>query len=132
MMSSPVRRTRKRQTAVRLQRPPADSGSASAPPPQFRQNPAPTPAQSPRNLATIHQRIAASTGAEVVSVLKRLFARIQPTFQAIQRASGAAARALLGEVDWQAPPWAKWTAARIRQGAQATVARARQHPARPQ
>ena len=59
-----------------------------------------------------------------MSVSKRLFARIQPTFQAVQRASGLGARALLGKVDWQAPPWAKWTAARIRQGAQATVAHA--------
>jgi uncharacterized protein YfaS (alpha-2-macroglobulin family) len=63
-----------------------------------------------------------------VSVLKRLFARTQPTFQAIHRAIGPAARALLGEVDWHAPPWAKWTAAQIRPRAQATVARARQHP----
>ncbi len=63
-----------------------------------------------------------------MSVSKRLFARIQPTFQAIHRASGSAVRALLGEVDWQAPPWAKWTAVKIRQGAQATVAHTRQHP----
>ena len=63
-----------------------------------------------------------------MSVLKRLFARTQPTFQAIHRAIGPAARALLGEVDWHAPPWAKWTAAQIRPRAQATVARARQHP----
>jgi alpha-2-macroglobulin len=63
-----------------------------------------------------------------VSVSKRLFARIQPTFQAIHRASGSAVRALLGEVDWQAPPWAKWTAVKIRQGARATVAHTRQHP----
>jgi alpha-2-macroglobulin len=63
-----------------------------------------------------------------VSVLKRLFARIQPTFQAVHRAMGPLARALVGEVDWQSPPWARWTCARLRAGAQATIAHARQKP----
>ena len=67
-------------------------------------------------------------GAKVVSVSKRLFTRIQPTFQAIRAASIRVARALLGEVDWQAPPWARWTSARIRAGVHTVVTRARERP----
>jgi uncharacterized protein YfaS (alpha-2-macroglobulin family) len=63
-----------------------------------------------------------------VSFVRRLLAGIRPAFQAIQRAGGRAARALLGEVDWHAPPWARWTATRIHSGTQAAIARARRQP----
>jgi hypothetical protein len=63
-----------------------------------------------------------------VSVSKRLFAGIRAAFQATHRATGPAARALFGEVDWQAPPWVKWGSTRIRSGAQAVIALAQRKP----
>ena len=63
-----------------------------------------------------------------MSVLERLLAGIRPALQAIHRAAGTTTRALLGEVDWRAPPWVKWGSARIRSGAEAAVARAQRQP----
>ena len=45
-------------------------------------------------------------------------------FQAVRRFCGALARRLLGEVNWQAPPWVKWALAR----AQGALAWVRQRP----
>ncbi len=63
-----------------------------------------------------------------MSVLERLFAGIRAAFQAIHRAAGPATRALLGEVDWRAPPWVKWGSARIRSSAAAAIEHSRRQP----
>ncbi|MDB6007791.1 MAG: hypothetical protein JWL65_41 [Gammaproteobacteria bacterium] len=63
-----------------------------------------------------------------MSVLKRLSAGIRAAFRAIHGTARPATRALLGEVDWRAPPWVRWGTARIRSGTEAAVARAQQHP----
>jgi alpha-2-macroglobulin len=67
-------------------------------------------------------------GSEVVSVIQRLIARILPYIQAIRRGCGAVARALVGEVDWRAPPWVRWTAGRLKGQTQATIGQIRQKP----
>jgi alpha-2-macroglobulin len=63
-----------------------------------------------------------------VSVVQRLLARILPYIQAIRRGCGALARALLGEVDWHAPPWALWTAGRLKTQTRATIGQVRRKP----
>jgi alpha-2-macroglobulin len=63
-----------------------------------------------------------------VSVLQRLTGRIRPAFQALRSVSSRAAPAVLGEVDWRAPPWIRWTATRIHGGARAAIGQARQKP----
>lgn len=63
-----------------------------------------------------------------MSVVQRLTGRIRPAFQALRSFLSRAARAILGEVDWRAPPWLKWSAATVRSGTQSIVERARQKP----
>jgi len=63
-----------------------------------------------------------------VYVVQRLLARILPYIQAIRRGGSAVTRALLGEVDWRAPPWILWTAARVKAQTGATIAQVRRKP----
>ena len=63
-----------------------------------------------------------------MSVVQRLTGRIRPAFQALRTFLNRATRAVLGEVDWRAPPWLKWSAATVRAGSQSLVERARQKP----
>jgi uncharacterized protein YfaS (alpha-2-macroglobulin family) len=59
-----------------------------------------------------------------VSVVQGLIERIRPAFRAISRQGSAAARGLLGEINWRAPPWLEWTLARACAG----IVLARQRP----
>ncbi|HEY0342362.1 MAG TPA: MG2 domain-containing protein, partial [Steroidobacteraceae bacterium] len=63
-----------------------------------------------------------------MSLPKHLFAGLRAAFQAVQRTSGPAARALVGDVEWHAPPWVKWGSAAIRSTARSTIARAQKQP----
>ena len=63
-----------------------------------------------------------------MSVIQRLLARILPYIQAIRRGCSAVARALLGEVDWRAPPWVVWITGRLKAQTRATIAQVRQKP----
>ena len=63
-----------------------------------------------------------------MSVVQRLLAKIPTYIQAIRHSCGAVARALLGEIDWHAPPWALWIADRLKAQTRATLDRVRQKP----
>lgn len=70
-----------------------------------------------------------------MSVVQRLTGRIRPAFQALKTHGPAlrsflsrTARAILGEVDWRAPPWLKWSAVQARSGTRAAIDHARQKP----
>ena len=63
-----------------------------------------------------------------MSVVQRLTGRIRPAVQALRSVSSRTARAVLGEVDWRAPPWLKWSATTVRSATRAVAEQSRQKP----
>ena len=63
-----------------------------------------------------------------MSVVQSVFGRIRAAIRAIGRGYDNVVRALFGELEWRAPPWMKWAAARGGSALQATLALIRQKP----